>query len=369
MNYSAHSISGVVIHPCMRKYRIGLFSGLASYFNIDVIESARPASGGFVEADREEAINNCKANFIARSRYKIPYMSNSNFSIFKALSPKYRFVMFSSFGSLPFLLLSLTAKILGKKVIVFDESWSYPQSKKYMLLKSLYVFLGKHCVDGYVLASTPALEFNNKLFGSNALKVLALNTHSDYSMELQKVTRSDSLLFLGRVVEIKGLDVLIKALPLTARNLVVYGDGDYLDTIKQLVIELGLEEQVSFRGECSRADVESILVAHEFFVLPSKEMRGRAQAVESWGFTVNEALECGCKVVISDSVGSARDLVSEGRNGFTFASGSVDDLAKKINSLDNITMTPTQVRMNLIEKCNNEKNALNIATMINQLLT
>jgi glycosyltransferase involved in cell wall biosynthesis len=48
---------------------------------------------------------------------------------------------------------------------------------------------------------------------------------------------------------------------------------------------------------------------------------------EPFGVVVNEAMLCGCPVVVSDRVGAGYDLVSPGENGFVFPFGDVDSLA------------------------------------------
>ena len=54
---------------------------------------------------------------------------------------------------------------------------------------------------------------------------------------------------------------------------------------------------------------------------------------ETWGIVVNEAMNFSLPVVVSDKVGCARDLVSEGRNGFVVPSDDVGALASRIATL------------------------------------
>src|SRR5690606_14533386 len=119
----------------------------------------------------------------------------------------------------------------------------------------------------------------------------------------------EDLLYLGRIVEVKGLDVLIKAMVYTDKKLVVYGEGGFQKKCAELCEELGLGDRVVFKGPCSHAEVNALMQQYKYFVLPGKKLSQRAQQVESWGFTVNEALANGCKVVVSDSVGAAPDLI------------------------------------------------------------
>lgn len=359
--------SGVIVHPCMRKYRVGMFSALNQLMRLDVIESAAPSSGGFVANEREQSVLECDARFLPRSKYRIPLLSNSNLSIFRCLDARYRFVVFSSFLSLPFLLLSFPAKLLGKKVFVFDEIWSYPGTFRHQLLKYLYKFVAKFTVSGFILASSRAKQFNESFFGPNFRRVVALNTHSNYEgVDADSFgKKADSLLFLGRVVEIKGLDILIRALALTDKNLVVYGEGGELHSCKLLADKLGLSDRVRFNGGCERKDVDAIMRSYRYFVLPSRPLK---KQVESWGFTVNEALLQGCKVVVSDSVGSAQDLIFEGWNGYVFKSDDYKDLADKLNKLPDLKASPAKISERLRSQCSNKGNAMAVYSMISSVL-
>ena len=69
----------------------------------------------------------------------------------------------------------------------------------------------------------------------------------------------------------------------------------------------------------------------DVFVLPSRCERG---IIEAWGLTVNEALECGVPVVVSDIVGAGYDIV-DSYNGVVFSNGNIEQLAKSIDYVIN----------------------------------
>jgi glycosyltransferase involved in cell wall biosynthesis len=58
---------------------------------------------------------------------------------------------------------------------------------------------------------------------------------------------------------------------------------------------------------------------------------------EPWGVSVQEAISCGCTVITSDMVGSSKDLIVEGVNGFTYPFGDYNLLVKKIKSALKLT--------------------------------
>jgi glycosyltransferase involved in cell wall biosynthesis len=57
-------------------------------------------------------------------------------------------------------------------------------------------------------------------------------------------------------------------------------------------------------------------------VLPSKH--------EPWGLIVNEAMNAGKAVIVSDEVGCHPDLITNGVEGYVFPAGNVDALAGKL---------------------------------------
>jgi colanic acid/amylovoran biosynthesis glycosyltransferase len=82
-------------------------------------------------------------------------------------------------------------------------------------------------------------------------------------------------LFVGRFVPKKAPDLLLRAFAIVQAKLPdvqlkMIGDGELLETCKQLVAELGLEESVSFLGVVPPADVASNLVESHALVLPSR---------------------------------------------------------------------------------------------------
>ena len=354
---------GVFIHPCIRDYREGLFRRLHENFRIDFIESSYPKPKSHAWNERIQIIKRGRFKVLPQCGIRIPFIRNTDFSIFKAFSLKYRTVIFSSFLSAPFLMLALPFKILGKNVIVFDETWQYPDSRLHKFIKPVVKILAKISIDDVWVASSRAHRFVQEHFDGNVPSTLLKNTHAEYSKYSGPPywQKKKSILYLGRIVEIKGLDILIEAVSqIKDINLDVYGDGPFASICKEKVDLLGINDRVTFFGSIPHADTDKVFQEYRYFCLPSRRMRGVSQSVESWGFTVNEALSAGCIVIVSDSVGCASDLVRSEYNGNVFLSDDVVSLKKAIVNSFSIETLPEDIHESLWNDCSYDQNLQSI---------
>jgi glycosyltransferase involved in cell wall biosynthesis len=102
-------------------------------------------------------------------------------------------------------------------------------------------------------------------------------------------------------------------------HLIFAGEGPLRQELQAEALSLGLKGRVHFIGFANQTQLPGIYRASDLMVLPSE--------YEPFGVVVNEAMLCGCPVVVSDRVGAGYDLVSPGENGFVFPFGDVDSLA------------------------------------------
>lgn len=123
----------------------------------------------------------------------------------------------------------------------------------------------------------------------------------------------DALLFVGRLVEKKGLHHLIEAMPavLAARpraSLNIIGFGPEQAALEQRVADLGLQERVRFLGSLPQEHLPEYYRKASLFVAPFVEASNGDQ--EGLGLVVAEAMACGCPVVVGEVAG-VRDLVGD----------------------------------------------------------
>jgi len=139
--------------------------------------------------------------------------------------------------------------------------------------------------------------------------------------------RDGDLLFVGRLVSDKGVDVLLQALNMlgTKENpqrpkLSIVGEGPEMDALWALARSLGLESQVEFVGQTCGMELAGLMHRHRILVVPSVWP-------EPFGLVALEGAACGCFVVGSDG-GGLPDAI--GPCGMTFRSGCADSLSQTI---------------------------------------
>lgn len=142
---------------------------------------------------------------------------------------------------------------------------------------------------------------------------------SDLSGERLRVT------FVGRLVEGKGLYVLLDALGRLDRDdltVSVVGDGPLAGDLRAAVEERGLGETVELLGY--REDVPAVLAASDVFVLPSFR--------EGTPRVVTEAMAAGLPVVATDIAGLP-EQVADGESGYLVPTGDPAAVADRLGQL------------------------------------
>jgi glycosyltransferase involved in cell wall biosynthesis len=146
--------------------------------------------------------------------------------------------------------------------------------------------------------------------------------------ELPNESREVELIFLGRLVSEKGVDVLLRALHLLklggmTPRLTIVGSGPEEARLRQLVCELDLSGQVTFAGVLRNAALVRELNRHKILVAPSI-------CHEGFGIVALEGIACGC-VVVGSERGGLREAI--GPCGVTFPNGDASALADCLREL------------------------------------
>jgi len=145
------------------------------------------------------------------------------------------------------------------------------------------------------------------------------------------------LLFAGRLVIEKGVDDLIRSLPLLAERhpdatLIVAGEGQDRECLENLVNEHGLTDKVTFKGWVQPGDLPSYMAAADVFVGPSKQSGSGWR--EGLGLVFLEAMASGTPVVATRS-GGIPDIVRHEETGLLVEENSPEQIAAAIERLHN----------------------------------
>ncbi|HKV42708.1 MAG TPA: glycosyltransferase family 4 protein, partial [Blastocatellia bacterium] len=142
--------------------------------------------------------------------------------------------------------------------------------------------------------------------------------------------KTHKILFIGRLVKIKGVDVLIRAVSeLTDVELLIAGQGDQADFLKQLCKTLGLDAR--FLGPVAGTEARGKLYSDcDVVVVPSLILRdGRCEGMPR---VCLEAMAAG-KPLIASASGGLAELIVDGHNGLLFEPGNHKMLAAKLREL------------------------------------
>ena len=133
--------------------------------------------------------------------------------------------------------------------------------------------------------------------------------------------------FAGRFDKVKDLNTLVLAFDIFVKNnpssrLVLIGDGECKEQLKDLIHTRQIEQKVIITGFCNQ--VQEIMQAFDIYVQTS--------LYEGLSNTILEALSVGLPVICTD-VGGNGDIILDGINGFLVQSGDSEDCSSKIEEL------------------------------------
>lgn len=143
------------------------------------------------------------------------------------------------------------------------------------------------------------------------------------------------LLYVGQMIEAKGVHTAIAALALLASEnefaqttLTLAGGGlhpEYEKRLRALPAELGIAGRVNFLGKVPRVELPRVYAEHDILIFPS-------EWEEPFAITPLEAIHCGLAVV-GTTTGGSGELFRNRETAMTFAAGNAADCARAIREL------------------------------------
>jgi len=137
------------------------------------------------------------------------------------------------------------------------------------------------------------------------------------------------ILYVGRLAEIKGVDILLRAFVEVAKEfpraiLYIIGDGPLRASLEMYCRQLGLCERVKFKGFISTTTVYRYYKSTDVLVLPSY--------LENFSIVLLEAMASKVPIIVSDATGNV-EIVKDAENGLVFPRGNWKELSEKIVTL------------------------------------
>jgi len=143
------------------------------------------------------------------------------------------------------------------------------------------------------------------------------------------------ILFVGRLVEKKGVRILIEAMPAVlamypSACLSVAGAGPLETNLRQLVRQLNISDSVHFLGMVAQSQLPQLYQRSALAVFPFVVAKNGDQ--EGFGLVQVEAMGCECPIIASD-LPVIHDIITHGENGFLVPTGKSEFLAQTIIKL------------------------------------
>jgi glycosyltransferase involved in cell wall biosynthesis len=237
----------------------------------------------------------------------------------------------------------LAAKALGIPVLLRAESWLRDRERGGLKLAAKHLFFNmlKGLVDGVMPIGTLNAAYWSHYLGLDfPQSLMPYAVDNDYFQqrgkeahagraallaELQLDPSRPVILFASKLQSRKRCEDLLQAYKNLAPApgvephpyLVIVGDGEERAALERQAAESGFRG-IRFCGFKNQSELPRFLDLATVFVLPSRH--------EPWGLIVNEAMNVGRAVIVSDDVGCAPDLITDGVEGCVFPVGDIDGL-------------------------------------------
>ncbi|MFX0133658.1 MAG: glycosyltransferase family 4 protein [Candidatus Hodarchaeota archaeon] len=233
----------------------------------------------------------------------------------------------------------LVAKIKRKKFVIWSMSWHRPFEYSYRpkIYRMLRFILAKYILwkaNAVIVPGRFSYRYHQQLgiskdrifVANQSTNDISKDNRSDISRDEIGINQKIIILYLSRIIEYKGLDILVRAFKMLEMErkdvfLLIGGDGDFRPFCEKLARELVIKN-IRFLGKIPSHKVGFYYMLSDIFVLPS-HITNKAEA---WGLVINEAMSVGKPVITTDAVGAAYELVKDGINGYMVKNKNVNEL-------------------------------------------
>jgi len=332
--------TALVFFQYLPPWRVDLFNEMAKYYHLTIVYTDADTDG--FRYNKEELLNRLNKNIkniFLNNGFKIGKRP-VRFGIFKLIKSINPDIVFSHEYSATSIMVATY-----RKLNLFNFQYIITTSDNLSIAE--YVKGVKALFRSYVLSTS-----NAAVVYSDAVKQFYKNTFPDLRVEICpniqnpetlianktsfppiidryikkfNLQESNVILYTGRLEYVKGLDLLLDAFAKSLNSnfkLVLVGEGNEKNALKQQCKNLNIEDKVIFAGFFSGNALYAWYDLASFYILPSR--------FEPFGAVVNEALIYGCPVMASKNIG-ALDFITE-TNGKIFDPANESQFIESLNT-------------------------------------
>lgn len=311
---------------------------------------------------------------VLRDGSKITVTTPLNYGILSRLrgrkgEPPFDLLWSHGYASVNALHAMLAAKALGIPVLVRGDMWlgNRHRSSLKLALKKLFFLVLRNLVDGVLSAGTLNTAYwqhylgddfplflmpyavDNEYFQKRAIE--ARTRRTDLLRELKLDADRPVILFASKLRRQKNCHDLLDAYKNLVSDwangplpyLLIVGDGEERAALEEQARVNGLDG-VHFCGFRNQSELPAFFDLSSVFVLPARH--------EAWGLVVNEVMNAGKPVIISNDLGCQPDLVTNGVEGYVFPVGDVDALTEALRKILATPETAEEAGRRALEKIN-----------------
>lgn len=318
-------------HPCITDYRQALFGRMAEHFDLRLHLLHR----GAIEPPptSRAAYSRARVPAVVGNPLRVPL--RDAWALARSIRGSDVFV--TSFSANAYTMLGvLCARLRGVPVVVWEEMQRLPQHGPRAGLKRLLLRWTSRRVDAFFVMGEPQRALlrwlgvdDARIFVSAEAPALRYAEVPAQAVALPFADRRPVVLFLGRLISIKGVDVLLKAVAILRRwmpdaVLVVAGDGQDRRRLEAQARRLDLADTVFLGHVADPAHKAWLLRRAGVLAVPSVVLGDWA---EGGPLVIPEALSAGTPVVCTSACGNTVGHVTRTGCGTVVAAGEVGALA------------------------------------------
>lgn len=290
----------------------------------------------------------------ARDRSEVSILSPLNYGILSRLrghsgEPRRRFdaLWVHGYATVNAIHGMIVAKALGIPVLLRAEPWLKDRERGLLRLaaKDCFFTILRQLVDGVLPIGTLNAAYWSRYLGDRVPQSrMPYAVDNEYFQQRREQARSDRtalqaelrldptrpvILFASKLQQRKRcadlLEAYLRLSPAPGIEphpyLLIVGDGEERAALEHRASQTGFD-CIRFCGFRNQSELPGFFDLATVFVLPSQH--------EPWGLIVNEVMNAGRAVIVSDDVGCGPDLITDGVEGHIFPVGDIDALASAL---------------------------------------